>query len=921
MSSTFDLRKYLDRSDTIYIVVIVLGLFFLVFLDDLPVRLIGACIALLSGVVLVVTINTRLKERVELRRPAPTQSVELSMKVKKDASGTRYVFDDFESNFGGDDVPDTGAEGDESKEAKESKEPKRIRFDDTSEAKEPTVVTRRESAFKNPNFDRTSSTPRVAPRAEADEDGAKDGAKDFEDEISGMRIKARRPAPATSADTSAAPAQERGSAGADFQGDGDSGMRIVSRRAVGTESAKHAESAESSEHTEADTGATGDKIASTTGPDIADAAAKQAGSTSDSKPDSKSDSRSASANVQAVSESGAAAPQTASDAGAESASDTSSETSATEPISSKRPKHRVVQADLFEDPSLEIPFVPGEPPPDPAPRFSDLIYGDAIPLPAQGTDDLYANTFPAEQNNLQAKATMAAESSKQRQLLLAMANLIDDAEHPSDDEEEPRKEFDYLLSRVLMVIRSMMNARTAAFFWVNKEQNELVLETRITDVEELFRTKRKYTLGLDIVSQIAKSGRPEILTEIKPSAQTDLIPYYNGPAGTTSFVGVPVFLNHTVIGVLCADSTQDDAYDEITIGSLGHFTKLISGLTQSYTGKYDLLQRSRALEALTQFRSMVNRPGTTMQQIASALVDSSASVVESQTIGVVLFDRQHDQWTIHNIMSALPGVEQLSGSPVNTESSLIAPTIFRGVTNCVPTVAQGVLRFHEQEGPLHNGFFVAVPLKSTTHCYGALFAEGNSAELSGRDVAILETIGEQTGILLEQIHVQKMLKKSALVDEASGLLNSGAFIQRLEEELVRATETNVPLVSVLVHIDRYSAVESSLNHGDREELFLHVLSVVRKYVRGYDVVGRVDENIIALAVTGTRDTEVQLWAERLRKEVAISVKEIHKKRYTVTVSIGIAKAIVGDNAESLLTNAGRAMELASAKTNNVVVFA
>ena len=74
MSSTFDLRKYLDRSDTIYIVVIVLGLFFLVFLDDLPVRLIGACIALLSGVVLVVTINTRLKERVELRRPAPTRS-------------------------------------------------------------------------------------------------------------------------------------------------------------------------------------------------------------------------------------------------------------------------------------------------------------------------------------------------------------------------------------------------------------------------------------------------------------------------------------------------------------------------------------------------------------------------------------------------------------------------------------------------------------------------------------------------------------------------------------------------------------------------------------------------------------------------------------------------------------------------------
>ncbi|MFM8472186.1 MAG: diguanylate cyclase domain-containing protein, partial [Candidatus Kapaibacterium sp.] len=749
-------------------------------------------------------------------------------------------------------------------------------------------VTRRESAYKTTTPDRDAASTRSGARDDRD-DARAETPKEFEDEISGMRIKGKRPASGTVPET-VPPRPSAPSMGADE----DSGMRIISRRPL------------------PDTPSDADVSVPPVTPSSVPISTSAPTTASTTPPKGPSES----------------VPSTAPSSEGPIRSEDAVKTDAAE--KGDRPaqglggrlKHRVVQADLFEDPSLEIPFLPGEPPPDPAPRFSDLIYGDAIPLPAQGTDDLYANTVPGEGGVGNAKnALAAADSSKQRQLLLAMANLIDDAEHPSAEEEEPRKEFDYLLSRVLMVIRSMMNARTAAFFWVNKEQNELVLETRITDVEELFRTKRKYALGLDIVSQIAKSGRPEILTEIKPSAQTDLIPYYSGPAGTTSFVGVPVFLNHTVIGVLCADSTQDDAYDEITIGSLGHFTKLISGLTQSYTGKYDLLQRSRALEALTQFRSMVNRPGTSMQQIASALVDSSASVVESQTVGVVLFDRQRDQWTIHNIMSLLPGVEQLTGRPVNTEASLVAPTIFRGVTNCVPSVANGVLRFHEDEGPLHNGFFVAVPLKSTTHCYGALFVEGNSAELSSRDVAILETIGEQTGILLEQIHVQKMLKKSALVDEASGLLNSGAFIQRLEEELVRATETNVPLVSVLVHIDRYSAVENSLNHADREELFLHVLSVVRKYVRGYDVVGRVDENIIALAVNGTKDTEAQLWAERLRKEVAISVKEINKKRYTVTVSIGIAKAVAGDDAESLLTNAGRAMELASAKTNNVVVFA
>ncbi len=894
--------------DTIYIVVIVLGLFILVFLNDLPVRLIGACIALLSGVMLVMNLSARLKDRVEARRPAPSQSVELSVKVKKDDSGTRYVFDDFETNFGGDDglLP----EDETNRETRERPDLKRLRFDDT-EVAEPVVATRREPAFKNENGAQTGSL--------LDDDVQ----ADFSDEISGMRIK-RRSTDSDSKESQQQPTSQKTSA------DLSSTKTRPGRSASANERASSETSGDRASTTTRDeivarNEVSTDKQTATTQPAASTkSAAVEARSTAASQDQASAEAKKKKVEkIRAIPETEQAdvlspeevqalnkAVETES-ASTETKRDTGSKESKMSSAALHSGAAEKLSATGVSD-VAESEEVPGP------------LFAEAVPLPSMGR---------AEQEDVGSPATDAArgaehtpyveadirQSARQRQLQLAMANLIDDAEHPS--EEEPRKEFDYLLSRVLMVIRSMMNARTAAFFWVNLEQEELVMETRITDAADLFRSQRKYPLGRDIVSQIARSGRPEILTEIKPSAQSDLIPYYAQPAGTTSFVGVPVFLNHTVIGVLCADSTQDDAYDEITIGSLGHFTKLISGLTQSYTGKYDLLQSSRTLQALTHFRSLVNKPGASMQHIASALVESSATIVESQTIGVVLFDREKENWTIHNVSSTVAQTETLNGEVIDAESALVGRTIFRGTTTLVSPVQSGVCRYHRREASISNGFFVAVPLKSTTNCYGALFVEGHASQLTERDIAILETIGEQTGIILEQIHFQRMLKKSALLDEGTGLLNSTAFIHRLDEEVVRARDNKVPLVVVLVAIDRYSAIEHQLGQADKEEIFLHVLSLVRRVVRSYDVLGRVDDNIIAIAMSGTKDNEAQLWAERLRKEIAISVKEINRKRYTVTVSIGLAKAVTDDNAESLLTNAGRAMELAAAKTNNVMVFA
>ncbi|MBL7998929.1 MAG: diguanylate cyclase [Candidatus Kapabacteria bacterium] len=819
-TNKFDLKRYLIPSDAIYIVVIAIGMFIMIFLAELPVRLIGACIALLSAVVLVMNITQRLKDRVEFRRPAVSQPVDLPMQMRKDKTGTRLVFSDFDENFGGDDIPmeEESASVTQRKEASSVREEttvprtaKRLRIDDADgtveqvESPSDYGVSRVASAEQK---ERTTPARRENPYMK------EYGSQNREDDTK-----------------------------ADFSDD-LSGVRIVGKRTV----------------TENDTASKRDN----------NKQPKQKSETPDDGVD----------NVRKVMK-----------------------------IEDDHQQRR-------ENERTESKKRNSEPPPPVFDREehndNDLAPETAV-LPQHHAEEEHAG---AETMVIESQP---AVSHRHKQLNVALHDLIDDIEHPGN--EEPRKEFDHLLSRVLMVIRSMMSARTAAFYWVNFEKSELVLESHITDATECFNVSRKLPLGMDIISQLASSGRPEILTEISAAAELDLIPYYTAAAGTRSFVGVPVYLNHSVIGVLCADSEQDDAYDEITIGSLGHFTKLISGLTQSYTGKYDLLQSSRILDALSHFRALVQKGDVTATDVSNAMVEAVCNIIEHETVGVVLYDEQRELWVISTIGSQTDENQLLKGEMIDTTNSLVAQTLFGGETTRVAPTHSTMRRYHPHEMMLDNGYFVAVPLRSASHNYGALFVEGLTSQLTDKDIEILEALGEQSGTIIEQLHVQQMLSANALTDASSGLLNGAAFINRIEEEIARARDFNTQFVLVLIVIDRYNAIEEQLGESGREDIFNHVLLHVQNHTRPYDVLGRLDDNLIGWGTSGRSDTEMQAIAERVRKEVAISVKEINNKRFTVTTSIGIARAVHGETAEILATNANRAMELAMTKTNSVAVFA
>ncbi len=842
-----DLRKIFAPSDTIAFVVIVMGLFIALFIDEMAVRLIGVCIAILGGVALFMMISPRLLD-LNVSKRNVSQQTNLGQTTKQDNKGVRTVFDpeEFRKEFGAE------TEADASTTLSFIDEYQQPLFEDTEyKPPIPIVVPSSEMGFK----------PTVKP-ADAI------STEYLGDETSGVRIVRKKPSekkvdtpllrdtrPLRSSRVEQEPEPEQPSVD-----DERSNMRRrIEERKAAMQSAPPSRSTARPKTTDVERHLSDDV---TIRPKTQQTPPVEKTPSEVPKPDVSVD-----------------APLDVSiDAPIDVSLDVTQEIA-----------NDVVLSEVTDDAALD------------APREITHDVSPEVPLP-ESVQEEDANK----------------ESHKRRQLNFTINDFIDEETVATD---EPRKEFDHLLNRVLQVIRSMTSARTAAFFWVNHERNQLVVEARITDATDSFTEERKLPIGDDVVSQIATYRRPEILTAISPAAELDLLPYYSRRAGTVSFIGVPVIFGGAVIGVLCADSQEVDAYDAITVGFFGHFTKLISGLVQSYTGKFDLLQSARTLQAVNAFRNEIRGSSITTPIVLNALIDASIQAMDISTIGVCTYNAAGAQWEVGAARSVEQAYDHLVGRQVSLEESEVGQCILSGRT-IHSTPSYTAIRAIAGEPHMDGGQFIAVPLKSASHSYGALYVENPGASLAQQDIGILETLGEYAGTVIEQLRYNEMLRASALLHFGTGILNRNGFMLRLKEECTRSTDFDSPFTLCLLRIDRSDVVERALGGSEsKERILLHVLQIVQQQIRDYDVVGHIDDDTLAIGLVARDAQRTQLWMERLRSEVASSIITVDDKRFTVTVSVGIALYNPSESHERLLDNTYAVLARSVKQGNKVTVFA
>lgn len=238
-----------------------------------------------------------------------------------------------------------------------------------------------------------------------------------------------------------------------------------------------------------------------------------------------------------------------------------------------------------------------------------------------------------------------------------------------------------------------------------------------------------------------------------------------------------------------------------------------------------------------------------------------------------------------------------------------AATLGRGVEADIRLTDDGISRAHcritrdgdqlvlEDLGSRNGTYWNGEPVERHA------LADGDKIQL-GRTTILKFTYHDR----LEE-SFQRQMFDSALRDPLTQVYNKRYFENRLTSELRYARRHGTPLALLLIDLDRFKEVNDSRGHLAGDKALVTVAAHVQSTIRNEDVFSRIGGEEFAIISRGIRRDQAELFAERLRAQIA-ELEIVHDEtRFRMTTSIGIATLPENDcdDSQELVEAADRAL--------------
>lgn len=479
-------------------------------------------------------------------------------------------------------------------------------------------------------------------------------------------------------------------------------------------------------------------------------------------------------------------------------------------------------------------------------------------------------------------------------------------------------QFVFALEKILTVIKDAYSAHTAIFFWYNKKKEKLSIEKFVSASPNEI-AKRKFDIEDDILSKIVQKNEPELLSDISPAAEADVIRYYDKAQKIRSFVGVPLFYEGSLIAILAVDSKVGDAFGIETIYSLGRFVRVITMIIQFFEEKHtDNVSQQRLKGLLNLIGPETNFD--TEDDLLASMQNSLSELIEWDALVFVYFKPVEQKFETLRVINKTSLKYIGQGLQIDLTGTLVGKAILSGSPVKIDdTAADNYKRFSKSEDLTFEGSFLAIPLIYGNQNFGVLCFESLKKNIyTNSDVKFLRDSVHIISYIIYSHSSQTLIKSLMALDMETRALNRNTFVERLNADLYKANMLNVPGALVLIKIDEFLEQES-LFDGDPFPKVLKVISEsIASEMTPINIFGRIDEKIFAVYFFNTESKKVYVWAERLRVKIARMPIAIVSKQNTYTVSIGVASTHGKTDTEEVFHSAELALQKAVEKGGNAV---
>ncbi|MGB5289093.1 MAG: diguanylate cyclase, partial [Ignavibacteriaceae bacterium] len=258
---------------------------------------------------------------------------------------------------------------------------------------------------------------------------------------------------------------------------------------------------------------------------------------------------------------------------------------------------------------------------------------------------------------------------------------------------------------------------------------------------------------------------------------------------------------------------------------------------------------------------------------------------------------------------------------IDFNGTLVGKSIISGIPVKIDDTSSGnYKRYSRAEDVSFDGSFVAIPLIYNKQNYGVICLESlKKNAYSNLDVQFLKKSLNVLAYIIYSHSTQKLLKNLTSVDFETKALNVTSFKERLNSDLIKAKQLEVPGTLALVRIDDFIAQDSLFDDNPLIKVVSIVAEMISEEMTPLNLFGRLEDRLFGIYFFNASTKNVFIWAEKLRVKIARKPISVISKQTTFTVSIGIASTTNKDNVDEVIYNANLALSKAIEKGGNSVL--
>ena len=173
----------------------------------------------------------------------------------------------------------------------------------------------------------------------------------------------------------------------------------------------------------------------------------------------------------------------------------------------------------------------------------------------------------------------------------------------------------------------------------------------------------------------------------------------------------------------------------------------------------------------------------------------------------------------------------------------------------------------------------------------------------------------------DQVTAQNLrLESDAFSDPLTGIANRRAFGYELKRRVTDMKQDGVPLGLLMFDIDHFKSFNDRCGHRIGDAVLSNVAQEACRCVRETDLVARYGGEEFAVILPAAALPKAKEVAERLLSSIEKKQHIFEGQALRVTVSVGVATAVKGDDADSLVRKADDALYSAKHNGRNVAYF-